>query len=158
MGALTKADFLRGTRNSVEVTIEGIEGTILLRPLSDGEYQHAKNITMKALRAAADLDAAMKSIKEVRKKQAKATAKGQAPAEPTAFEGMTIEFDMGAFTEAEFESKVFMVSRALSVNEVWTTDDVKSLSPIGVIDKLIAKVYEVSNITETMEDLVKSFR
>jgi len=144
---LTKADILRTSKQSEEVQIEGLKGTILLRPVTDGEYQYAKNIVLKAVSAGADLDTLVKSMQDQKEQTGAVT-----------LEGMKINLDMGSLTEAEFESKIYLVSRSLSVNEKWSPEDVKKISPVGVVDKIAAKVYEISNISESMEDLISYFR
>ncbi len=147
MKTLTKADILRTSKQSEEVQIEGLKGTILLRPVTDGEYQYAKNIVLKAVSAGADLDTLVKSMQDQKEQTGAVT-----------LEGMKINLDMGSLTEAEFESKIYLVSRSLSVNEKWSPEDVKKISPVGVVDKIAAKVYEISNISESMEDLISYFR
>lgn len=149
-GILTKADLLKTARQPEEVEIEGREGKFLLRPVTDGEYQHARNIVMKGITASADLDKVTNTLKTAKKKGSDKGAE--------LLKGMQISFDIGSFTDSEFESKVYLVSRALSVNEQWSTDEVKALTPVGIVEKLCEKVYEISNISETMEELVKSFR
>lgn len=145
--SLTKADLLKGSREPEEVEIEGIEGKVLLRTLTDGEYQFARNITLKAITAAADLESVQKQMKERKEKGGAAT-----------MEGMTINFDVGRFTEAEFEAKVYVVACALSAKETWSVTDVKKLGPPGIVNKIAEEAYRISGITESMEDLVKSFR
>lgn len=149
-GILTKADLLKTARQPEEVEIDGMEGKLLLRPVTDGEYEYAKNIVLQGITAAADLDKVTNTLKNSKKKGSDKGAE--------LLKGMQITFDMGNFTKSEFESKVYLVSRALSVNEQWSTDEVKALTPVGIVEKLCAKVYEISNISETMEELVKSFR
>lgn len=146
---LTKADILRGARGSAEeVEVEGI-GLVLLRPLTDGEYQYAQSLTIKALSAMADIDTLQKQVAE-RKKA------GQA------LDGMTMNLNIGTYSDAEAESRYFVAACALSVKEKWTVEDVKKLAP-GIPAKIAEKAYEISHIDPNtpqggVNNLVKPFR
>lgn len=145
---LTKADLLRGPE-PVEVEIEG-KGKVMIRPLTDGEYEVQKATVLRAFTAMADMEAIQKRMKE---KQVKAP-----PGQQPSLEGIQINFDLGAFTGAEYEAHVFVCTCGLSVGkEKWTAQEVRRLSPPGLVGKIATEIYRISGI-ETPDELVKSFR
>jgi hypothetical protein len=143
-GPLTKADILRGANAPIEVEIDGL-GPVLIRPLTDGEYQQAKNLTLKAITASADMDT-------LKKQAGGPKGAGGVP------EGMQINLDVGTMMTGQFEANVYAASCGLSVREKWTLDDVRAIPYPGTIEKIAREVFKLSGVEEGIKDMVESFR
>lgn len=139
MSPLTKADILRGTE-PVEVEIEG-RGKILIRALTEGEYQMSRSIQLSAITASTNVD-----------ELTKAGTRGDDLAK------MAVNLEVGKLDTVDFESKVFVVSCGLSITEKWTVDEVKAMTPPGSVEKIAKEVFRISGLGEGMDSLITSFR
>lgn len=66
---------------------------------------------------------------------------------------MDVNVDVGALTRAEFESRAYAVK--CSLGEDWTLEEVRSLTPAGIVTRIADRVYEMSGIQpEQAADLI----
>jgi hypothetical protein len=144
---LTKADLILGTKNNEDVEIEGVGGTVTLRPLTEGEYLRAQVIILNAMKAGGAVQDLQKAAQDAKKKGSKGNP----------FEGMNIQMDLGALTSAEFDQNVFIVSCGL-VDPKLTMAEIQEIQPIGTIKKLAARILEMSGIGDEMENQISNFR
>lgn len=140
---LTKADILKGVRSSESVEIEGL-GTILLRPLTDGEYSRAQQMNIAAITAMTDIPALKKEVRSRQKK-----------GKPT--DDITLDIDVNKYTEATKESRYFVAACGMSVNEPWSVDEVKAMKP-GIPDRIATAVYKITNVAPGDQAALTMFR
>jgi hypothetical protein len=139
--ALKKSDILRTTKGSEEMEIEGL-GPVLLRPLSEGEYQKSQAMILTAVSAITSSD--------VLRKRKPGT---------DLLDDVEVRFDLGELTKGEFEANSYIASCGLSTNgEKWTVEEIKSISPPGFIEKIAREVCRISGVGGDIEDLIGSFR
>ncbi len=146
---LTKEDLIRGVKKVEDVVFEELGGSITLRPLSDGEYQHAQIIVLNAMKAGGSLKELQKAASEAKKKGGKSAA--------NPFESMNVQMDMGTITEAEFDQSVYIVSCGM-IDPKLTIDEVRDMQPIGIVRTVAKKILELSGVGSELEDQIETFR
>jgi len=136
---LTKADILQGKDAVHEIEVEEWEGSISVRPLTEGEYAQVEALKGSCAKlgggAVYDEDGNVDRLKTA--------------------EGMNIEMDMENYVQKEFEGNAIAVAFAMSVDEEWTVEEVKQLKPPGVVAKIAYKVYKLSGVTGGLEAIQK---
>jgi len=147
MVLLSKADIINGKSNIQTVEIPELEGELLLRPLTDGEYHRViKLITGKGIgnfgitptikEGEIDQDATMETVK--------------------------LDLDVGALEENSFKANCLAVSLSLTHEEneeKYTQKEVEQF-PAGTVEKIAQKVYEITGVSDpkNMKGQMKSFR
>jgi len=144
---LTKEDIIRGVKKVEDVVFEELGGSITLRPLTDGEYLHAQIIVLNAMKAGGSLDELKKAAADAKKKGSKGNP----------FDGMNIQMDVGALTEAEYEQSVYIVSCGM-IDPKLTLAEVKDMQPIGIVKKIATKILEMSGVGKELEAQIDTFR
>lgn len=139
---LTKADILKGVRSSESVEIEGL-GTILLRPLTDGEHAQAEIVYSQAI------NAEIIPLTDKFREKVKGTKKQGSD--------IQLKLDMGKLMQAETDRNNYVAACGLSVDEQWNIEEVKSLKP-GIPKKVAEEVYRITNVTSEVANMIKSFR
>lgn len=138
---LSKADILNGNKNVTYTFFEELGGELPLRSLTDGQWAQIEAVKTRGSK--------MKGIPIMGKDGNPDLEKSQ----------MGIEIDMEQMTLAEFEADCLAVSYGIASDERWTLDEVKSITPPGVIHKIAKKIYSISGIvdkkTETLHKLAQ---
>ena len=133
MGKVTKAMVLGGPRNTVDVEVPELGGTLTIRPLTSHEY-------------AVFQQKLMKSIKISGEKNITKLAQGVADLR---------EVNLGDFLFHKTEASIYAVSRGI-VDEVWTEEDVGKL-PTKALDFLTDKILELTGVAPGVGGAVKNF-
>jgi hypothetical protein len=140
--ALSKADILNGINNSQEVEIKALEGTLMIRPLSSGEWQKLAEIEQAGL---GDIEVSPKMASKAKRN-------------PAAILGSlgTLKFNVAKQSKSSYTSQVKAIVLALDCNnDKWTEEDVKKL-PQKAIDEIYGKVQEISGI-DVKESEIEAF-
>lgn len=147
MVLLSKSDIINGKNNIQTVEFPELNGELLLRPLTDGEYHRViKAITGKGIGnfgitptikdGEIDKDATMETVK--------------------------LDLDVGVLEENSFKANCLAVSLSLTHDEndeKYTQKEVEQF-PAGIVEKIAAKVYEITGVNDpkNMQAQMKSFR
>jgi len=125
----TKAQIIQGIARIEEVEVEGFDGKIPIKPLTDGQYTEIEEIRIRGTKVKG-------SVKD-----------------PDSIE---MEIDLEVSTKQGFLADVKTVYYGLATTEKWTEDEIKSITPPGIVDKLAKEIYRISGVTSL--DAVKKFR
>lgn len=131
---LTKADLLKGKDATKDIWFEELGGEISLRPLSSAEWSEVQAIQISKI-SIAGKSADLKN---------KDTSK------------MDVNIPMHELTRSQFEANVYAVK--CSLGKEWSTEEVQSLKPAGIVDIIAAKVYEISGVNPAEITEMKDFR
>jgi len=143
---LTKAEILAGKSLIHYLYVEELGGEIGLKPLTERQYAQVEAIKTSGSKLTGapvyDVDGN--------------------PDFNASVSGMLMEVDLGETVMKEFEAAATAVAYSLVTGdgEHWDVDDVMSIQPPGIVEKLAEKVYEISGIKSSAKDQekVKSFR
>lgn len=143
---LSKVDILSGKRREIAFYVEELGGEIILRPLTDGQWEQIK---------------AVKSAGGRLTGNPVMSADGNVDRRASS-ESMKIEIDLKAASEQEYEADCLAVAYSLSdtrvSGETWTVNDVKRMEPPGVVRKIAMKVYAITGVSKEAADWAESFR
>lgn len=128
---LSKKDILGGTSVRTQVYFEEFKGNLSLRPLNDYEWNSVEAIrsrgtTIKGVPNVNNLTDNKASIKD-------------------AVNSMEMGLDIEELMRADFQADCLAV--AYSLGDDWSTEDVKLLSPPGIVKKIANEVYSLSGVT-----------
>jgi len=139
---ITREALILGRNNVQDVYIPELDGTLTLRPLTDGEWAQVQNIQRRGMRLRTDPVEGGQ--------QARGKNKQSAPA-------VRIEFDLEEFSRAEYEADVLIVRYGVVVDPPLTDEDVRNMKA-GVPAAIAREVLKLSGVAkETLEQL-ESFR
>lgn len=144
--ALTKNDILKSVKDSKEVEIESLDGKVLIRPLSDGEYSEIQDKIFGGVKAT-------KSINP--EKIAKIKDKDDPKQQTKMLKDLGIDIDIAKMQKLEKESTYLACKYGLSVDEEWTVEDVGQLPP-GVPKEIAEAIYKYTGVDKL--DEVEKFR
>jgi len=125
---ITKADILMGRDKIEEVVIDGLPGPIPIRPLTDGQYAHIRQIKASGMKAVGKHGEKYPSI----------------------------EFDLEESNKNRFRGDVKAVFYGLAMDEKWTEEEILSMRPPGIIEKIANEIYRISGVDEAEE--IERFR
>jgi len=135
---LTKVELLKGKENVEYVYFQELDGELPLKPLTDGQWAQVRTVRFSGM-----------------------TAKGKPGSK-----NPDMEFEIGKLREQAYEASVLAVSFAIADGETWTVDDVKSLKPAGIVEKIAKEVFRITGVnpdigaefTKEQEKEAKNFR
>ncbi len=139
MTSLTKAMIMQGKGFTSEVELpemgEGV--TITIRPLTEGEYAKAQALEGAGLKF----------------KGRPGQLKGKSD-----MKDLEMEMDIAEIQAAEFRAKSYVVSTCIVSDEQWTPEDVGMMRPVGVVDKLVEAIYDISGVKGSVRKQIDEFR
>ncbi len=140
---LTKADLLAGTKRRENITLDGYEGEINVRPLSDGEIAEVRAIALDGLS-----DSAIKALPALSKRVKSGAEIGEI--------GLTAS-DLAQAQKNDTRANYYAAAKAMSVDgEKWTEDEIATL-PTGIPEKIAKAVFAISGATEKGEAEARKF-
>lgn len=147
MAIITKADIINGKNNIQQVEFPELNGELLLRPLTDGEYHRV--ISLIAGKGIGNFDITP-TIKD-----------GEIDKEAT-MESVKLDLDVGKIEENSFKANCLAVSLSLTHSEndeKYTQKDVEQF-PAGSVEKIAEKVYEITKVRnpKNLQNEMKNFR
>ena len=143
--ALTKAELLQGKTARRTVLIKALDGEVVIRPLTDGEFHSIQQkfvqaVTMKLDISPEDLDTELGS--DVPKLASK----------------LNTEIDVAEFAQADYESSLMAAAFGLTVGEEeWSMEEVEQLPP-GAAEQIADEVYDLSGARPEQEVVLRHFR
>ena len=148
---LKRKDILNGAQNRQDVYIKLLDEEISLKPLTDGEF--------------AEIEAIRKDVGEVTTNLALNKSGGvdvnRAKKQVTENNGMELKLDLKKTEEQNYYADCLAAAYGLSNDkEVFTTDDVAQMTPIGVVGEIALAVLKISKLDEpeTLNEDVEEFR
>ncbi len=143
---LTKADLLSGRNKIFEEYFEELGGTLDLRPLTEGQWQDALAILLAAVKGEPN----KQKIKELKRKKT---------ATPEDLQDVVgAEFNAADLIKAQKDQEVFVVSCSIVSDPPMTIDEVRQMTPPGIVGKIAAKVFEISGVNPAQAGEIESFR
>ena len=133
---ITKDAILKGKDKKVKIFIKELGGEIEIRPLTEEAWAEI---------------------------QATGFAKSEIVSEPVfdkdgnvdrkeTAKNVQMKFDIEQLTKSNFMQNVLALKYGLV--EEWTEEEIKSISPPGIIDKIAKEIYKISEISdEELEDI-----
>jgi hypothetical protein len=145
---LTKSDIINGKNNIQEIEIPQLNGSLKLRPLTDGEYQKITNL-MK--------NGGLGKIKTTIK-----TTDTTNETQENISNLLDLEIDPLLAEKQRYKADITAIHYSLDHKEnkeIWTLQEIKQF-PAGTIDTIAQKVYQISGIADpnTTRQEIKSFR
>lgn len=137
---ITREDLLLGKNRVEDVYIPELEGTLPLRPLTDGEWAQVQNIQRRGMRLRTD------------PVEAGAGKKGKQVAPP-----VRVEFDLEEFTRAEYEADILIVRYGVALNPPLTDEDVRNMKA-GVPAAIAREILKITGVSKETIDQIESFR
>jgi hypothetical protein len=134
---ITKEELLKGNKLVKTVTIKELGGEIQIRPLT--EEQWAEIEARKGDVFDIEVRGAINSEKDAREKIKK---------------GM--QLNTKKLMKAEFEQNILACKYGLVMDI--TEDELRQISPPGIVKKIALEIYKISSINEEDIDALKSFR
>ena len=131
---LSKADILRGKDRKVEFFVEELGGSLILSPMTCAQWAEVQAMQAEGLSIVGD---------------AKDIARGDSSK-------IQMSLNTQQISRAEFNSKAYAVK--CSLGDDWSIDEVKSISPAGLIEKIALKVYEISGVGKDQGGVLETFR
>ena len=133
---LTKEMILKGREKTCFIQVKGFEGELEIRPLTELAWSEVKALTGKETEVSlsAVLDKDGKFDKDATAKNAR------------------VKLNMMNVSRNEFEQEVIILKYGLV--EVWTEDEIRSISPPGIISRIAEKILEISQLSkEDIKDI-----
>ena len=120
---LTKADIVNGTKQTREHYVKEWGGYITIRSMSEGEWQHIRQLSLRGIYDATETD-------------------------PETGKRYTIpKTDYAEQARGSFEADRIMVAYGMSVDgEHWTPDEVSQFSPASVVETIALEVMKLSGL------------
>lgn len=137
---LTKEIILKGRDKKVRIYIEGLGGEIEIRPLTEEAWSEIEAASMGKSEIISG--AVFDKDGNIDKK---------ATAQSVKMKFSTEQLAMGHFLQNVIALKYGLV-------EEWTEEEIKSISPPGIIDKIAEEIYKISNITKDQLKDIDFFR
>ena len=135
---LTKEDILRGTSKTQKVTIPQLGGEIEIRQLNEEQWSEIES------KIGMDVDFKVAYDKD-----------GKPDMEETK-KNFKLKMDVEQMQKMEFEQNL-LACRYGMVIEI-TEQELRKMSPPGVIQKIAREVYKISNVSEAQLNELKMFR
>ena len=133
---LTKEMILKGKDKTCFIQVKGFEGELEIRPLTELAWSEVRALTGKETEV---------SLSAVLNKD------GQFDKEATA-KNARVKLNMMNVSRNEFEQEVIILKYGLV--EPWTEDEIRSISPPGIINKIAEKILEISQLSkEDIKDI-----
>lgn len=149
MALITKSDILNGANNYTEVEIKSLGGSVEIRPLSDGEYNHIESIKkdIGKINTAIELD--KKGDLDLDKTTKKANK----------VKTMDLELDMKRIEDKKYEANVLAVVYGLMIEgDTFNKKQVEGFKA-GSVNEIAEKIIELTlphkDLNETVEDFRK---
>jgi len=133
---LTKEMILKGREKTCFIQVKGFEGELEIRPLTELAWSEVKALTGKETEVSlsAVLDKDGKFDKDATAKNAR------------------VKLNMMNVSRNEFEQEVIILKYGLV--EEWTEDEIRSISPPGIISRIAEKILEISQLSkEDIKDI-----
>lgn len=137
---LSKEIILKGRDKTTWVRIEELGGEIEIRPLTEEAWSEIEAATM----AKSEVISGAVFDKD-----------GNIDKQATA-KAVKMKFNMEQMTMSHFLQNVIALRYGLV--EKWTEEEIKSISPPGIIDKIAKEIYKISKITEKQLEEIDFFR
>ena len=143
--ALTKAELLQGKTARRTVPIKALEGEVVIRPLTDGEFHQIQQKFVQAV--SMKLDISPEDLE---------TELG--PDTPKLASKLNTEIDVAEFAQADYDSSLMAAAWGLSVDGVeWSMEEVSELAP-GAAEQIADEVYDLSGARPEQEVVLRHFR
>jgi hypothetical protein len=144
---LTKSDIINGKNNIQEIKFPQLNGSLKLRPLTDGEYQKITNLMKNG-----GLGKIKTTINTQNTDKTKETIANM----------LDLEIDPLLAEKQRYKADITAIHYSLDHKEnkeIWTLNEIKQF-PAGTIDIIARKVYEISGIADpnTTRQEIKTFR
>jgi hypothetical protein len=133
--ALTKEDLLRSVKDPEEAYITSLDGTVMLAPLTDGQWSQVEKIQMSGI---------------------KASGESGPDTEPE------MTFDVAEVAANQHEAAVLAAWYSLNTanpQDKWSQAELKGLAP-GIVDEIADHVYRITGVDqkEGLAQRVATFR
>jgi|LSQX01.1.fsa_nt_gb hypothetical protein len=140
---LTRDDILRGSKKTKTITIKELGGDIEIRPLNEGQWAEidAKKVEMFKI----DIEPVMKQVDGQKVYDNEKTR-----------DNIKITSDLSKSKNIEFETNLLICKYGMILE--FTIDELKQISPPGVIKKIADEILKLSQINEEELQELKSFR
>ena len=143
--ALTKAELLQGKTARRTVPIKALDGEVVIRPLTDGEFHDIQQKFVQAVSMKLDI-----SPEDME------TELG--PDTPKLASKLNTEIDVAEFAQADYDSSLMAAAWGLSVDgEEWSMEEVAQLAP-GAAEQIADEVYDLSGARPEQEVVLRHFR
>lgn len=143
--ALTKAELLQGKTARRTVPIKALEGEVVIRPLTDGEFHEIQQKFVQAVSMKLDI-----SPEDLDKELGVDT--------PKLASKLNTEIDVAEFAQADYESSLMSAAWGLSVDDdEWSMKEVAQLAP-GAAEQIADEVYDLSGARPEQEVVLRHFR
>lgn len=143
---LTKKDILNGVLDTEWVYFTELKGELQLRPLTDAQWTKIEAIRTRGVSISGMPDVNMQDKSNID------------------MSNMSLSMDMEKITTAEFEADCLAVSFGLVEEEPWTIEEIKELTPAGIVKKIAEKIYDLSGVSPKIigknarSEAIKQFR
>lgn len=140
---ITKEELLKGNKLVKTVTIKELGGDIEIRPLNEGQWAEidAKKVEMFKI----DIEPVMKQVDGQKVYDSEKTR-----------DNIKITSDLSKSKNIEFETNLLICKYGMVLE--FTIDELKQISPPGVIKKIADEILKLSQINEEELQELKSFR
>ncbi len=140
---LTRDDILRGSKKTKTITIKELGGDIEIRPLNEGQWAEidAKKVEMFKI----DIEPVMKQVDGQKVYDNEKTR-----------DNIKITSDLSKSKNIEFETNLLICKYGMVLE--FTIDELKQISPPGVIKKIADEILKLSQVSEEELQELKSFR
>jgi hypothetical protein len=145
MAVLTRADIINGKQNIQTIEFKELDGSLKLRPLTDGELQ----------RVVTDMN-----MGGLKKMKAQPVMKNGKMDKEATMATLLEEVDLTAAAEQKYEASCLAISLSLDHDEYpdkFTIEDVKAF-PAGSVNPVASKVFEISGVDDPDNDRMTRFR
>ncbi len=148
MKRLNKADILRGRDRMVATYIKTLDGEVVLRPLTDGEWSEVESTAASAF----SIDASGEVIDRLQREVEEGSISAE-QARARYGEALKLDLDVGRFARAEYNANALAAMYGMSAGgEEWSMQDVRSL-PIGATEEIAKKVLDLTGVSLDMQDV-----
>jgi hypothetical protein len=141
--AITKEDLLKGTKKTEKVFIEELGGEIEIRPLNEEQWAEVEGISGGLF----DFDI-KPEYKKVNGKDVYDEEKSR--------QNMRMKLNVEKAQRANFQRNLIACKYGLVMDI--TEEELKNISPPGIIQKIAEKIFEISKISKEQLEDIKSFR
>lgn len=136
-----KERILKGKDFIKKVSIKELGGEINIRPLTEGEWTEISSRAVKT--AKTEFTPIFNKAGEIDKEKTK--------------ESIKFAFDVETLQKGDFEKNIMACKYGI-VEEGLTEEDLKQLSPPGIINKIANEIYKISGIEEEELKALQFFR
>jgi len=147
--ALTKNDILNGSDVGREVAFDRLGGSLMLYPLTEGQWAQVEDTQMSGFDFSLDSDEL--DMEAIDSEQSRAAIMAQLKPK--------VSFDLAAYQTGSALADAMAVAFSLSGSgEQWTPEEVQGMRPIGIIADIAKVVYEISGIQPDKIDVTGAMR